>query len=205
MGSQNKRLFLFLLIGLLMAFGFTLTVLLSRPSVCNADQEKIPEDLIGEWTVRKMKCEGNMWWHPDEFSIRKQGEDVFVFYETYKKRRGDGSWTRYENLRFEEPMGKIFTVKDEYYYFEIILLQAYGITNKVRFYVDLYKNGSRLSGTLLRTVSFPVNQIDKAEETLGSGRILEGTEKWEFDSSGIERQLVDIIVGSCEIRFIRNH
>jgi hypothetical protein len=204
MGSQNKRLFLALPICLLMTFCVTFTVLLSRASVCNADQNKIPEDLVGEWAVRKMKCEGNMWWHPVEFSIRKQGDDVFVFYDTYNKQEGDGSWTRYENIRFEEPMGKIFIVKDEFYYFEIILLQAYGITNKVRFYLYLYKNDRRLSGTLLRTVSFPVDQIDKAEEMLGSNRILEGTEKWAFDSSGIERQLVDIIVGSCEIRFYRN-
>ncbi len=178
-------------------------VVFTWTSICIAEQKKLPEDLVGEWIVKKMNCEGDMWWHPEEFSMKKQGEDVYVFYEAYRKMEENGSWSLYENLRPDDPMGMIYTVKDEFYYFEITLLQSYGITNKVRFYLNLQKKGTRLSGTYLRTVSFPLDQIEMAEKILGSNRILEGTQKWELDSQGTARQLVDIVVGSCEIRFVR--
>jgi hypothetical protein len=177
-------------------------VVISISTLCFAE-EKAPEDLIGEWEVKKSTCEGNMWWQPTGYAIVGEGQNVYVYYENYRKKEDDGSWTLYENIRSDDPVGLVYTVNNDYYYFEIVLIQAHGITNKVRFYLKLQKRGNRMSGTFLRTVSFPVDQIDKAEETLGSNKVLEGTHKWELDSYGVSRQLVDIIVGSCDIRFNR--
>ena len=179
-----------------------LTMVALSTGVCSAE-DKNPENLLGEWKVKKSDCEGNMWWQPTKYSIEKHGENIYIFYSTYRKKETDDSWSLYEKIRPEDPMGRIYTVNNDYYYFEIVLVKAHGITNKARFYLRLQRRGKRLSGTFLRTVSFPVDQIDKAEEALGSNKVLEGTQKWELDSNGVSRQLVDIIVGSCDITFNR--
>jgi hypothetical protein len=172
-------------------------------SICTAEEEIEPADLIGYWKVKTTSCDGNMWWRPTAFSMRSHGDDVYVYYERYDKKGESEEWTVVINPRPDEPVARVYTVKNEFYYFEIELVQSYGIANKVRFYLNMDKRARRKSGTLLRTVSFPVDQIDKAEEVLGSTRILEGSGKWATDSYGNRRQLVDVIVGSCEIGFTR--
>jgi hypothetical protein len=178
-------------------------LLLPSETPCRAEQEIMPNDLVGVWKAKTAACEGNMWWRPTVFSIRDLGSEVYVYYEQYSKRDENDEWILHENLIPDRPVGKVYTVKDEFYYFEIELVRSYGIANKVRFYLTIDKRGSKMRGTYLRTVSFPVSQIEKAEEILGSKRKLEGSENWAPDSSGNMRELVDIVVGSCEIRFSR--
>jgi hypothetical protein len=168
-----------------------------------AEREIKSDDLLGMWKVVTTECEGNMWWRPISFSMLKRGDTVYLTYHQYQKKDDGDTWSIVENTRPKEPAGKIFTVRNEFYYFEIEILKAYGIANKARFYMYLDENGKRMRGTYLRTVSFPVDQMHRAEEVLGSSKVLENTEKWAIDSSGNSRKLVDVIVGSCHIVFKR--
>ncbi len=184
---------------LLVIFSILMFLQLNATAV-NA-RERSPEDIIGTWKVIKSKCEGNMWWMPVVFRIKKYEEDVVVFYELYKKKFEGNKWELHKTKKPKEPVSKIYLISGEQYYFEIWLIKAYGIINRVRFYLDLDKGGKKLRGTFIRTVSFPLNQIEKAENTLGSSKILEGSNRAAPDSEGNERELVDIIVGECSIVF----
>lgn len=164
-------------------------------------QEKRPEDITGTWEVVKSKCEGNMWWMPVFFRFNKYEDDVTVFYELYKKKVDGNRWELHKNKKPDEPVSKVYTISGEQYYFEVWLVKAHGIINRVRFYLDLDNGKKKLRGTMIRTVSFPLDQIEKAENTLGSNEILVGSNRTAADSEGNERELVDIIVGECSIVF----
>jgi hypothetical protein len=178
-------------------------VLLAPRWPLSAGSRLDPRDLTGIWKSRESVCEGNMWWRLANFSIRRADDDVFVYYDSYLKGDEAENLVSHANPRPREPAARVYAVNDEFYYFEITILQLHGIANKVRFY--LYPGGRlgtrSLSGRYIRTVSFPSAQLEIAKEILGSSTVLEGTARMEPDSAGNMRELVDIVVGSCQVQF----